>query len=46
MVNHGYLSKQGDFKKIACQTRSNHDKGELGCIPEPLLKRYQKVIKC
>ena len=30
-------------KKIACQTRSNHNKGELGCIPGLLLKRHQKT---
>ena len=44
MVDHEYLSKQGDFKN-SMQTRSNHDKGELGCVPEPLLKRYEKDIK-
>ena len=33
------------FQKIACQTRSNHNKGELGCVPEPLLKHHQKGSK-
>ena len=44
MVDHGYLGKQGDLKKkIACQTRSNHNKGELGCVPERFLKRYHET---
>ena len=33
------------LKKTACQTRSNHNKEELGCVPEPLLKHYHKTSK-
>ena len=43
--NYGYLSRLGDFKYIACQTRSNHNKGELAYVPESLLERYHKTLK-
>ena len=45
MINWGYLGRLMWFQKIACQTRSNHNKGELGCVPEPLLKHHQKGSK-
>ena len=28
---------------MACQTRSNHNKGRLGCVPGLPLKRYHKT---
>ena len=37
-LNYGYLSRLGDFKYIACQTRFNHNKGGLGCVPGSLLE--------
>ena len=37
--NYGYLSRLGDFKYIACQTRFNHNKGGLGCVLGSLLER-------
>ena len=35
--NYGY--RLGDFKYIACQTRFNHNKVGLGCVPGSLLER-------
>ena len=31
--------------KIVCQTKSNHNKGELGCVPGLPLKHHHKTSK-
>ena len=43
MVNHGYLDRLVDLKKIACQTRKFDHKRKSKYIPERLLKRYHET---